>query len=125
MTIVATSMRIELTGIGPNAPNAAPEACPIPLPRRGHSHTTSAPPMIVFGEGSRRAESTLYGEISREWQAHPSRRPAITRTAAGIMAHAARILRFRLLVIVGPYGLQRISYGRLRKQALPMPKTAR
>ena len=101
MTIAATSMRIELTGIGPNAlnndadrdddvwmpndptitpcrpppshghaPNAAPEACPIPLPCHGHSHTTSASPMTVFGEDSRRAESTLYGGISGKRQAH-------------------------------------------------------
>ena len=85
MTIAATSMRIELTGIAPNAlnndadrdddvwmpaPNAAPEACPIPLPCHGHSHTTSASPMTVFGEDSRRAESTLYGGISGKRQAH-------------------------------------------------------
>ena len=96
MTIAATSMRIELTGIGPNAlnndadrdddvwmpndptitmPAAAitrprAEACPIPLPCHGHSHTTSASPMTVFGEDSRRAESTLYGGISGKRQAH-------------------------------------------------------
>ena len=85
MTIAATSMRIELTGIGPNALNndadrdddvwipndpTITEACPIPLPCHGHSHTTSASPMTVFGEDSRRAESTLYGGISGKRQAH-------------------------------------------------------
>lgn len=101
MTIAATSMRIELTGIGPNALNndadrdddvwmpndptiTMPAAAitrpraergarslrPIPLPCHGHSHTTSASPMTVFGEDSRRAESTLYGGISGKRQAH-------------------------------------------------------
>lgn len=97
MTITATSMRIELTGIGPNALNndadrdddvwmpndptitmpaaaitrpRAERGGPIPLPCHGHSHTTSASPMTVFGEDSRRAESTLYGGIGGKRQAH-------------------------------------------------------
>ena len=85
MTIAATSMRIELNGIGPNALNndadrdddvwmpndptmfhagrrhhtatrrtRRPKLRSNTLPCHGHFHTTSASPMTVFGEDSRR-----------------------------------------------------------------------
>ena len=93
MTIAATSMRIELTGIGPNAlnndadrdddvwmpndPTITMPAAAITRPRaeRGARSLPNTPPLSRpfphdLGEDSRRAESTLYGGISGKRQAH-------------------------------------------------------